>query len=310
MRGLMSRRGLAVTLLVLVAAIAAFDVLVDSSDDRRSAATPISTVNSGPAAPQTDALPASGATANGRSSTAAASLDLRGSASAPRQSPSSAWDTISHAQDLLLFLENARAAVGANDPNYRSIYAQIETACSRAKENSTRFKISPPREEVAWAFESLKQKCSTFTHRDDLIPVSMTPGPILKHIQGDARGAITDAQRWASTSSSAPEIVEAIELLRQAGALPESETRLLESGLSVREQEEAIRNAALLFECNANNACGPESFAVLAYCAEYGCKRGITLAAAMQASMTPRSYETANRLIAWLGRQRSATVHY
>ena len=217
-----------------------------------------------------------------------------------------AWLALNSSVHALDALDEARTLLGNSNPDYASIVAQLSAACSRASEAALRYQMDTPPKSVAWAMALLDVKCTNLKLTEELVPQPSGPGPMLKHLQGDAAGALSDAKRNLSQSTSALNLAESIELLELAGSLPEEVIFGQGSNLSGTDRESIIRSAAQLIECRFSQQCGPGTVSVASYCVAQGCAQTAALDDAMRDAMSRRNWEATQRMVNWLLAQRSS----
>lgn len=217
-----------------------------------------------------------------------------------------AWQALNSSADTLDALDEARTLLGNSSPDYASIVAQLSAACSRASEAALRYQMDTPPKGVAWAMALLDGKCANLKLTKELVPKPAGAGPMLKHLQGDAAGALSDAWDNLSQSTSALQLAESIELLGLAGSLPEEAIFGQGSNLSGTDRETIVRAAAQLIECRFSRQCGPGTVSVAAYCVTQGCSQTAALDDAMRDAMSQRNWEATQRMVNWVLSQRSS----
>jgi hypothetical protein len=223
-------------------------------------------------------------------------------------SSASPAQAILEAHSLVESIDEAIARFGPNDARVRSLYFEAKDVCGALQESesipgrstATVREADPLKE---WAESELRQRCADFPERSKEIEEAFPPFAYdVAKSQGD-EAAKQFALDELAVSESALEIVDGAEHLLGTKAFVQE--AFGNASLSPDAMRLAIRNAALLRECSAANSCGAKSFTTLAYCAQAGCRPGVSLEQALKESLPPRDFEATIGFYRWLLQHRA-----
>lgn len=202
-----------------------------------------------------------------------------------------------HGAEPATALRAVEYRLGRDHPEVESVRALIDQACAAP----TMLRLEGRRAADARrdpARIELERRCAGMPQPSLFVPTADTDSPLRQEesAQVEAVRALA-ALRAAATRR---ELVDAWMRAYHSGALPQELIFADRRRLLPGEAEAVILVVAQWRECARLDACGPDSLLTLEVCALHGCPPGSDLRQAWHEALSPRDYEAAEAVHAWL----------